>query len=464
MKKYLIVYLLLVFTLVSCSQIGLESIPTPDEESALATMVASTVSAALSVTPEATFLEPTSTITLTPEPTATHTPEPTTLHVVYSRAGEIWLWDELEGPRKLSNTGIDANPRISGDGKIVVFARNNQLHAVNADGSNSRVIVSDEYLAQFLPDGEKWIWPEYYDWMLDSHTLYFTTMIECEKCPESSKLQYQFDLHKVDVDTGEVSQILPAGQGGFPYFSPNGKTMALSQKEKINIADVDGTEWKESLSFAAMGTYGQNFYIPSVVPLLDGSGFRVIIPAFSLAISPDGPEESFLWEISKTREPIQLHSFVQISYYPAPKTLSMDGDLLAFALKDVNGVFSICLFDLVIGQEVCTPRPEEEGRPLSIAPDGSKYNFFAVDTILVDEEYVYDTKYYIQSTDDNNPPTLVEGWTWFEWVTPNQYLYIDEDLDLRLATLGGSDTYIHNGIKLTGSEKTNDFPFDFSQR
>src|SRR5689334_19854087 len=243
--KNLINFILMIATLImiSACSISLTSPTSSNETNTVMTVVAATLSAMPSASPTIA-----STITSTPEPVAAFTPipEPTTLRVVYSRAGEIWIWNEGGKPLKLSNSGIDIQPRISSDGKIVVFARNNELYAVNADGSNLRKIVSKEYLNPYRPKDYKWIWADYYDWMLDTHILYFTTK---SQLGDDGFPIYQFDLHRVNVDTGEVSIVLPAGQGGIPYFSPNGQTLAVAQSEGIILANVDGTNWRKVLTF-----------------------------------------------------------------------------------------------------------------------------------------------------------------------------------------------------------------------
>jgi len=417
-----------------------------NDPNAVMTVVAATMSAMSSPTPTLPAAVPTSTPTVAP--TATSMPEPTTLRVVYSRAGEIWIWNEGGEPLKLSNTGIDVQPRISSDGKIVVFARNNELYAVNPDGSDLRKIVSKEYLSQYRPADHKWIWAEHYDWMLDTHMLYFTTMVQFG---DEGFPMYQFDLHRVDLDTGVVSNVLPAGQGGVPYFSPNGQTLAVAREDSISLANVDGTGWRVALPFERVRTYSNWVFIPTVVPLPDGNGFRVIIPAYHPDPMDNSDELSKLWNISSVGEPELLHTFSQAGF----PVLSPNGNLIVFSKEDAIGVVSLCLYRHNLLTETCAPKTDEQIYLDHWAPDDSKYNYKALNQV---------PNYYLSSsTEPNSPPIQTEGYIWLTWINPNQYLFIDEEWNLQLATLGQSPTYalIHNGVKHYANVD-GILPFDFS--
>ena len=419
------------------------------------TVVAATMSAISSPTPAAT---PTNIPTLAPTPTLT--PEPTTLRVVYSRAGEIWIWNQGGQPLKLSNTGIDVQPRISSDGKIVVFARNNELYAINPDGSGLRKIVSKEYLSEYRPANHKWIWADCYEWMLDTHILYFTTMIQL--ADEGVPL-YQFDLHRVNVDTGEVSIVLSAGEGGIPYFSPNGQSLAVARPDSISIANVDGSDWRNALSFEQVVGSDNWTFIPVLVPLPDGSGFRLVVPAHDSLSDPD--ELSEFWHIPLHEESELLYTFQIASGIPY-KTLSPSGNSIVFSKRDPNGSYILCVYHYDTVQETCVPKPgPEELFTSNWALDDSKYNFETLGWVLDNNgSSVYDATYYISAVArPNEAPVEIDAYVWLAWVNPDQYLYIDEEWNLQLATFGGSTNLIHNGVK-NQTSIDGMLPFDFSTR
>ncbi len=455
MKK-LILFILPIITalMISACASSLTPQASSNDTNTVMTVDALTLSAMPSASPTAA-----STITSTPEPVAafTSTPEPTTLRVVYSRAGGIWIWSEGGQPEKLSSSGIDIQPRISSDGKIVVFARNNELYAVNADGSDLRKIVSKEYLNPYRLEGYKWIWADYYDWMLDTHTLYFTTK---SQLGDDGFPIYQFDLHRINVDTGEVSIVLPAGQGGIPYFSPNGQTLAVAQSESISLANVDGTNWRTALTFRHVSTYSEWSFIPTIVPLPNGNGFRTIIPVFHIDPMDNSDEPSKLLDIPLVGEPVLLYSFPLRGY--SHRILSPDGNSIVFSIKDAKGTYSLCVYHHNVAQETCTTKADREVFANNWASDESKYTFQTINKILVESNYVFETTYYVASeVEPNNPPVEIDSYVWLTWVSPDQYVYIDQDWNLRLATFNGSSIQIHNGVKNQAS-KDGILPFDFS--
>jgi hypothetical protein len=456
MKKLLnFTFAIILFLLSACT--NNPTIPPPSNDpNAVMTVVATTLSA---MPPTQTTPLPTVTVAPTSLPTATSTPEPTTLRVVYSRAGEIWIWNEGGEPLKLSNTGIDVQPRISSDGKIVVFARNNELYAVNPDGSNLRKIVSKEYLSQYRPADHKWIWAEHYDWMLDTHILYFTTMVQFgnEGFP-----MYQFDLHQVDLDTGVVSLVLPAGQGGVPHFSPNGQTMAVAQADAINLANIDGTNWRTALSFRHVSTYSEWSFIPTVVPLPSGNGFRAIIPVFHLDPMDDSNEPSKFWDIPLAGKPILLHSFLLSGY--SHRILSSNGNSIVFSKMEAGGGFSLCTYYQDVSQEACATTSDVQVYADGWAPDSSKYTYESMRKIPDDSKYISVTDYFLVSTAaTNSSPVKIDPYVWLAWVDSDQYLFIDHDWNLRLAAIDGASITIHNGVKNQAS-KDGILPFDFSTR
>jgi hypothetical protein len=54
-------------------------------------------------------------------------PAPAALTVVYARAGNITLWREGSAPQPLTSTGLDNFPRISDDGQMIAFLRDNTV-------------------------------------------------------------------------------------------------------------------------------------------------------------------------------------------------------------------------------------------------------------------------------------------------------------------------------------------------
>ena len=64
----------------------------------------------------------------------------------------------------------------------------------------------------------------YRRWMPGSHTLLFNTRLDFE---EGLGLYLSDDLHALDVDSGTNQPLLPPGEGGDFYLSPDGSQVAL---------------------------------------------------------------------------------------------------------------------------------------------------------------------------------------------------------------------------------------------
>ena len=107
---------------------------------------------------------PTPTAVPSPTPTAfpataspSPAPKPTVLRITYFNDG-LTVWTEGSGSRKLADADVE-QARISDDGQVVAYlSRNSQgiheIFAVNADGSNQRVLVGQDYLQNIEPAGQ----------------------------------------------------------------------------------------------------------------------------------------------------------------------------------------------------------------------------------------------------------------------------------------------------------------------
>jgi hypothetical protein len=248
----------------------------------------------------------------TPVPTATPEPtlKPTVLRVAYfggsqSSSCRIMLWTEGEGSRQLADcTGIEAI-RISDDGQVIAYTSRNSIWAVNADGTNHRLLVGEDY-TQNIPSTQ---WPESFDFAPASHTLYFMTD--------------QYDLHRVDTDGGSPRLVVGAGKGGFFSFSPDGQWLTLFHPRELVLAHPDGSaartvyEWGPEVGVSTLG--------PEIVWAPDSAGFRTI----ELTGQEGDPDSTTVWYF-----PVDGCLVKQMSFSgPYGGNLSPDGHTVVY----VNG-------------------------------------------------------------------------------------------------------------------------------
>lgn len=70
------------------------------------------------------------------------------------------------------------------------------------------------------------------------------------------------DLWRLDLETGQLDELLPAGQGGRPTLSPDGEQVLLSAPEELAVARADGTERRTLLTFERVPTYSEWEWVP----------------------------------------------------------------------------------------------------------------------------------------------------------------------------------------------------------
>ena len=202
----------------------------------------------------------------------------------------LTVWTEGSGSRKLADANVE-QVRISDDGQVVAYlSRNSQgiyeIFAVNADGSNQRVLVGQDYLQNIQPAGQV----VSMDFAPASHMLYFVTD--------------QYDLHRVDAAaSGSPASVFGAGEGGFFSFSPDGDWMTLYHPNELVLAHPDGSgahvvfQYPEDFRYTMVG--------PQIVWEPDSSGFHI-----ASASGPQGsPDFMTVWFIPVAGDPVKQMSY-----------------------------------------------------------------------------------------------------------------------------------------------------------
>lgn len=291
------------------------------------------------------------------------------LSVAYAKAGNIWLWNEAGGSSQLTFSGGASDPRISFDGAVIAFRRGEELWAVNRDGSNERVLVGTSYLSGLVS-------PEYgtgvlhwFAWQPSTHVLYFGTSAQGEAYTVPV-----LDLHRVDADADtSPSLLLAAEAGGWGYFSPDGRSLALSQPENIVLFDLASGSAASVLSFEFVMTYSEWFYLPQVTWKADSSGLWTVIPAHDSLGVPTEPTE--VWYVPLTGGATLIDSFVAAPVFVDFPLLSPDGTRVLYTQE--GGGLSTLLVRQIGGSEtiVLTAGSGQEGT-IGWAPDSSQFVYW----------------------------------------------------------------------------------------
>jgi hypothetical protein len=141
--------------------------------------------------------------------------------------------------------------------------------------------------------------------------------------PASHMLHFvtdQYDLHRVNADSGAPMPVFSAGKGGPVSLSPDGRWMALYHPRELVLARSDGSvarvvyEWRSDDGAGTMG--------PEVIWAPDSAGFRMVAPT-----GPQGgPDSMTVWYFPVNGNPVKQMSYTG----PYGANLSPDGRTVVY--------------------------------------------------------------------------------------------------------------------------------------
>jgi hypothetical protein len=319
--------LICILLLASC----LPASTSPDNQNALETIVAATLTAVAGETPA------TQPATDTPD-VPTFTP-PRALQVAYVKDGNVYIWTEGENSVGLTNTGDAEGVRISDDGQVIAYTRRDpnddfvyELWAVNTSGpTNAHSLVSRadfEALKSSSPHPDaRSLRPDFFEFQSGTHQLAYNTFAMFEG-PVYAPGE---DLRLVDTDTLEKSIVFDFNEGGLFNFSPDGTQVALSTPDHISLVNADGSNLRANLlTFPMVITYSEYRYHPRPYWSSDSSYLRVTIPPEDPLIQPTPP--TAIWHIPADGSPAtQLGSIPAIPFAWPDTAFSPDLDKVGYA-------------------------------------------------------------------------------------------------------------------------------------
>lgn len=329
--------ILLSLTLLILATLACEYLPprtaTPDPglppEDVIATSVAATIVAGGGEAPTA---EPA-------ESTEEATPEaPAFLRIVYVKDGDVWYWEEGGAPLQLTSLGDVVSAYLSGDGLVAAFIRqhdwnNEEIYAVNTDGTNVRPLVTlADFAGMVLSPELISAVPYRIAWAPGTHTLSFNTRMILE----GPGLYLGDGIRQVDADTGLISVLLAPETAGDFYYSPDGSKIAITKEDMISVVDADGTNRLDLLTFPIVITYSEYNYYPPVTWSADGSFLRASIPpADPLAVPPD---PTTIWHLpADGSPPTPLTTITKVPFFHDAVHLSPNGEKIAYLTEVTPG-------------------------------------------------------------------------------------------------------------------------------
>ena len=386
------------------------------------------------------MVEPSAYPVASAEPTTTQepglaTPEAGALQVVYTKDGNLWLWQE-GNTQQLTSSGDAYNPSLSPDGRTIAFLRpagefHTELWAIDLDGTNERRLVSitdlDTIGGGVRDPSAVAINPYHFAWIPGTRSLAFNTQ-QVFNGPGLSLLD---DLNLVDADSGVITNLFLAGWGGEFVYSPNGSQIAISRPDMVILTNADGSNYRPVLQYDLVLTYSEYRYYAMPYWSADGAFLHLAIPPVESLAQPAQP--TVLWKIpTEGGDPLQEGAVLAVPFFDQPVRYSPDLDRLAFMRE--------------------TGQPSENRRDLLLTTyDGKGEWVYATGPLMHFESWSPDNRRFIYTLGDNQeawsgsldgPPQPLDGdnsgVSNVKWLSPTQFIYIiqrGETFDLMLRDL-----------------------------
>jgi len=266
------------------------------------------------------------------------TPAAGDLVVVYVKDGNLWLWSQGRS-RQLTARGEAHRPRISSDGKVIAYLQpaddfHLEIWAVDANGQNERRLVNvadlDAIGGGFRDPSALALNPYRFLWLPGTHNLAYNT----HQVFQGPGLSLLNDLNLVQADTLQKTNLMLSGWGGEFVYAPDGKQIAISQPDKIILAQADGSEYRPIFNYSAVTTYSEYRYYAAPVWAKDGQSLFLALPPDDPLAMPAQP--TVLWRIPlDATAPLQIGSVLAVPFFEQPVEFSPDATRIAF-LREVG--------------------------------------------------------------------------------------------------------------------------------
>lgn len=380
----------------------------------------------------------------TPVPISEY-PVPSGLMVAFVKNDQLWLSSVgSKETRALASTSrTNGQVRISDDGTIIAFLKGNDLWAVDSDGSDERQLLGAADLAPMEPEGPG-LGINRLEWVPGTHTLAFNTRLNL-----AFGLALSDDLHLVDADTLEHRTLLPPGEGGEFYYSPDGRQVAIVTPGEISLIDANGSgRHSQALTYTPVNTGSEYQFYAQPVWAPDGSALRVLIPSVSALTQPF--EQTTIWHIPADGSPAWMLTSIDAAPLASADSLAFSPDLEFVAYPQLRQPAGVEVELAERWLEVLrVANGDRQAYPYAStlfrwAPDSRRFAF------LIDR---YEPQLYIgQWSGETIRGSVDPGTSVYDvrWVDADHYLYITrrtaEDglvtWDLVLADLHGSSTIL----------------------
>jgi len=348
-----------------------------------------------------------------------------TLRIVYTDNDQLWIWEHGES-RLLTESNEYSNPfdtdhvAISDDGKLIAFGTGywgDQVHVININGSDERVVVEGEKFSAEHDAGPLTILYKL-GWIPETHRLIVDTSVWIQTGMYSpGRTQMVFNVDDSNMQVIDNSDL---------YFpSPNGRLIAAIDSESISVMNSDGSSRHTVFTFGSPGGWVYSFPVWGK----ESNSIALAIP------SSETQSPSSVWQI--VVDPLDVSLLAEIEHWSGSHSngvISPDFSYLIYfekpnlylrnlGLSDDRSLYSGDLFGEVIW-----------------APDASKFLFLTT----ADDDNVM-----IGSISDGGEVDPLEGLhaSVIDWIDSDNILFfnsneigiwnVDEGVSIHLVDIDG---------------------------
>ena len=142
------------------------------------------------------------------------------------------------------------------------------------------------------------------------------------------------DLNLVEADRLQKTNLLLSGWGGEFFYAPDGSQIAISQPDKLILAQADGSDYRPVMNYPAVTTYSEYRYYAMPFWEADGKALRLALPPVDPLAKPAQPTS--LWRIVADGSQLQqVGSILAVPFFEQPAVFAPDLERIAF-VKEVG--------------------------------------------------------------------------------------------------------------------------------
>jgi hypothetical protein len=215
------------------------------------------------------------------------------MRIVWSAENKLILWDRGQINALTKTDSSTTQVALSSDGEYAAFNRSAGIWVISVHSTNNeRLLVRPVALPKDdLPSNSGSRTPDHFIWLSGTHTLLFNTAIT----PVSGSSLSADDLFVADFDTGTVTLLLPSGQGGDIYPSPDGKIIAVVSSSTIQLYNLKTRTTLQTFDYDPVTLSSGTSFRVQPVWTPDSQAILVVIPPHDAISQPNAPTR--IWRI-----------------------------------------------------------------------------------------------------------------------------------------------------------------------